>query len=91
MTAKLSMSEAASIRQAHFSLLRRAITTAGGHEVKSLGDGVMAVAKLYKLRSTCSDARLTTTVGHLSRSSCESAYPRARQPSKTATTSGIPW
>lgn len=35
--------EADALRRAHFSLLRGAVTEAGGDEVKSLGDGLMVV------------------------------------------------
>jgi class 3 adenylate cyclase len=34
--------DAASLRQTHFAMLRRAITAAGGREVKNLGGGLMA-------------------------------------------------
>ena len=37
----LSLGTADDVRRRHFSLLRQAIESSGGHEVKSLGDGVM--------------------------------------------------
>ena len=42
MTIRLG-EEADALRRAHFSLLRGAVTEAGGDEVKSLGDGLMVV------------------------------------------------
>lgn len=39
----LSTDEADEVRREHFSVLRQAITEAGGIEVKSLGDGLMVV------------------------------------------------
>jgi adenylate cyclase len=38
---RLGEDAAEELRRFHFSLLRRAVTKAGGHEVKNLGDGLM--------------------------------------------------
>ena len=43
MLQRLGDDVAEKVRRAHFSLVRRAIETAGGQEVKTLGDGLMAV------------------------------------------------
>ncbi len=43
LSQSLSPSAADEARRGHFSILRQAITEAGGTEVKNLGDGVMAV------------------------------------------------
>jgi class 3 adenylate cyclase/DNA-binding CsgD family transcriptional regulator len=40
---RLGDDDAEKLRQVHFSLVRRALTAAGGDEVKTLGDGLMAV------------------------------------------------
>jgi class 3 adenylate cyclase/DNA-binding CsgD family transcriptional regulator len=40
---RLGDDEAEQLRRAHFSILRRALKGAGGQEVKTLGDGLMAV------------------------------------------------
>ncbi|HEV8627078.1 MAG TPA: adenylate/guanylate cyclase domain-containing protein [Acidimicrobiia bacterium] len=40
---RLGDDAAEELRRVHFSLVRRALTAAGGDEVKTLGDGLMAV------------------------------------------------
>jgi len=54
----LSVSVEASdeLRRAHFTLLRRAVTTSGGSEVKSLGDGLMAVFPTASAALNCAVA-----------------------------------
>jgi class 3 adenylate cyclase/tetratricopeptide (TPR) repeat protein len=43
LTSALSVDAADELRQRHFSVLRQALTSTGGTEVKSLGDGLMVV------------------------------------------------
>src|SRR5437660_9710358 len=43
LTSSLGPAAADDLRKAHFSVLRAAIETAGGRQIKNLGDGVMAV------------------------------------------------
>ena len=43
LSQRLSVEVADEVRRGHFSLLRQAITEAGGTEVKNLGDGIMVV------------------------------------------------
>jgi class 3 adenylate cyclase len=43
LSQRLSAEVADEVRRDHFSILRQAIAEAGGTEVKSLGDGLMAV------------------------------------------------
>lgn len=43
LTTSVSAAEAERIRHAHFDVLGKAIEDHGGHEVKKLGDGIMAV------------------------------------------------
>jgi len=43
LSQRLSVEVADEVRRGHFSILRQAITEAGGTEVKNLGDGLMVV------------------------------------------------
>ena len=43
LTERLGSEQAESLRRAHFALLRELVAMHGGHEVKSLGDGLMVV------------------------------------------------
>lgn len=43
MSSRVGPDEADRVRQAHFSLLRQALSAGEGAEVKNLGDGIMAV------------------------------------------------
>jgi len=43
LSSKHTPEEADAIRRRHFAVLRRAVQATGGHEAKSLGDGVMVV------------------------------------------------
>ena len=43
ISSRLDRAAAEDLRQTHFSLLRAAVTSAGGREVKNLGDGLMVV------------------------------------------------
>ena len=44
MSQRMSPEAADEVRREHFSILRRALTEAGGSEVKTTGDGLMVVA-----------------------------------------------
>ena len=43
LSQRLSAEGADEVRRTHFSILRRAVTEAGGAEVKTTGDGLMVV------------------------------------------------
>lgn len=43
LSTSMGATEAETLRKAHFDILRAAVLDAGGHEVKTLGDGIMAV------------------------------------------------
>jgi class 3 adenylate cyclase len=43
LSQRLSAEAADAVRREHFTILRQAITEAGGTEVKNLGDGLMVV------------------------------------------------
>jgi len=53
LTAALTRDAADEMRRTHFSSLRQAVTAAGGTEVKSLGDGVMAVFPIASAALSC--------------------------------------
>jgi class 3 adenylate cyclase len=61
LLARLGDDAAEDLRRVHFGLLRSAIDTNDGREVKTLGDGLMAafsLEALHYLAHSCPDARL---------------------------------
>jgi class 3 adenylate cyclase/DNA-binding CsgD family transcriptional regulator len=61
---RLGDDRAEQVRRAHFALLREAVSTTRGHEVKTLGDGMMVAfdSPLEALR--CAVAMQTAVAGH---------------------------
>jgi class 3 adenylate cyclase/tetratricopeptide (TPR) repeat protein len=56
LSQRLSQAAADEVRRRHFSVLRQAITEAGGTEVKNLGDGIMVVFRAASAALGCAVA-----------------------------------
>jgi class 3 adenylate cyclase len=52
-SARLSVRDSEALRHTHFELLRAAVATHGGTEVKNLGDGLMVVFTLPSAAVAC--------------------------------------
>ena len=56
LSSALAPEAADELRQTHFALLRTAVTTTGGQEVKNLGDGLMVAFTSLSLALACAVA-----------------------------------
>ena len=56
LSQRLSIEEADEVRRGHFSILRQALTEAGGSEVKNLGDGLMVAFSTASAAMACAVA-----------------------------------
>jgi class 3 adenylate cyclase len=56
LSQRVSPDRADEVRRAHFSILRQAVATSGGTEVKNLGDGLMVVFTSASAALTCAVA-----------------------------------